>query len=58
MLFLEVFDLGHVYLKQVFFNHMLSSKTMFFKLNSPFLVWAVGGKNALRELDSDVCMTL
>lgn len=56
MLFLEVFDLGDVYVKQVFFNHMLSFQTMFFKLRSHFLVCAVDEKNALRDLDSgDVC---
>ena len=48
-------DLGHVYVKQVFFNHMLSFQTinMFFKLSSHFLVCTVGEKkNALQELDS------
>ena len=61
MWFLEVSDLGHVYVKQVFFNRMLSFQiiNMFFKLSSHFLVCTVGGKNALQELDSsNVCITL
>ena len=61
MWFLEVSNLGHVYVKQVIFNHMLSFQNinMSFKLSSHFLVCTVGEKNALQDLDSsNVCITL
>ena len=46
---LEVSDLGHVDVKQVFFNRMLSFQiiNMFFTLSSHFLVCTVDEKNAL-----------